>query len=274
MEELQSRFERIRYSISAELSDVETVSFSPALKDETLGRNINYYRRLLYSEIELFKMELEECISVDDCINSGEKDDNSNAKGAIDRMSGKSHNSNSSSNNSPPRNVSNITSPLMNRLDVLSSNTSYVDGNRSGIKSKTTYNDIDSHGNTDRERLLNDQSSSSSSSNHSGKHSIHVDDNNIIESKSSEKSCYRSPLKEDYKKNDLILTSIPKESSSMKIIDVRENVHYDILKIKQMIEECSSISGRFGLKFAHRNPHWCAINFFYQLEKFSSHDVM
>ena len=257
MEELQSRFEKIRNSISAELSEVETVSFSPTLKDETLGRNINYYRRLLYSEIELFKMELEECISVDDCMNSAEKDDNPNAKGAIDRMSGKSHNSNSSSNNSPPRNVSNITSPLMNRLDVLSSNTSYVDGNRSGIKSKTTYNDIDSHGNTDRERLLNDQTSSSSSSNHSGKHSIHLDDNSIIESKSSEKSSYRSsPIKDEYKKNDLILTNVPKESSSMKRSDVRENVHYDILKIKQMIEECSSISGRFGLKFAHRNSHW------------------
>ena len=258
MEELQRRFEKIRNSIS-EVSEMEAASsFSTTFKDET--SNINYYRRLFYSEIELFKMELEECISVDESMNSAENDNNTNSKGAIDRMSGKSHNSSSSSNNSPPRNVSNITSPLMNRLDVLSSNTSYVDGNRSGIKSKTTYNDVDKHGNTDRERLLNDQSSSSSSSNHSGKHSIPLDDKSIIESKSSEKSSYRSPLKEEYKKNDFMLTNIPKESSSMKRSDVRENIHYDILKIKQMIEECSSISGRFGLKFAHRNPHWCVIS--------------
>ena len=253
MEELQSRFEKIKSSISIELNEDVTVSFSAPLNDENSERNINFKRRSLYSEIELFKMELEEFINVEECPSSNSTVNgggNSIVKETIDKMAVKSHSI--GCNNSPPRNVSNITSPLMNRLDVMSSSTSYVDGNRSGIKSKTTYNDIDSHGNNDRERLLNDQPSS----NHGAKLGIHLDDDSIIESKSTEKSSYCIPLIDDLKKNDLLACNISRDSSS-KRSDVRENVSCDILKIKQMIEECSSISGRFGLKFAHRNPHWC-----------------
>jgi hypothetical protein len=258
MEELQSRFERIKSSISAELSEIDTISFPPILKDDASVRNINYYRRSLYSDIELFKMELEEYISVDETMNSAEHDrNNSSVKVAIDRTALKSTSHSSSNNNSPPRGLSTITSPLMNRLDVLSNNTSYVDSNRSNVNYKATYNDIDinNHENNDRERLLNDLSSSSSSFNQTNKHSINIEeDDSIIESKSSEKSSYRSPVK-----NVLQASNSSKEhssSSSSKKNDVRENVSSDVLRIKQMIEECSSISGRFGLKFAKRNPHW------------------
>lgn len=256
MEELQSRFERIRNSISAELSEIDTISFPSILKEEASVRNINYYIRSLYSEIELFKMELEEYISVDESMNSAEDDrNNSSVKVVTDRTAVKSTSHSSSNNNSPPRGLSTITSPLMNRLDVLSNNTSYVDSNRSNVNYKATYNDIDSnnHENNDRERLLNDQSSSSSF-NHTSKHSINIEeDDGIIESKSSEKNCYHSPSK-----NVLQASNSSKEcsSSSSKKNDVRENVSSDVLRIKQMIEECSSISGRFGLKFAKRNPHW------------------
>lgn len=267
MEELQSRFERIKNSISAELSEIDTVSFPPILKDEASGRNINYYRRSLYSDIELFKMELEEYISVDKTINSAEHDRNSSSvKVVMDRTALKSTSHSSSNNNSPPRGLSTITSPLMNRLDVLSNNTSYVDSNRSNVNYKATYNDTDinNNENNDRERLLNDQSSSSSSSfNHVNKHSINIEeDDSIIESKSSEKSSYRSPIK-----NVLQTSNSSKEhsSSSSKKDDVRENVSSDVLRIKQMIEECSSISGRFGLKFAKRNPHWYVL-LYYSIE--------
>lgn len=257
MEELQSRFERIRNSISAELSEIDTISFPPILKDEASGRNINYFRRSLYSEIELFKMELEEYISVHESMNSAEHDkNNSSVKVVIDRTALKFTSHSSSNNNSPPRGLSTITSPLMNRLDVLSNNTSYVDSNRSNANYNATYNDIDAglHGDTDRERLLNDQSSSSSSFTHTNKHSINIEeDDSVIESKNSEKNSYRSPTK-----NILQASNSSKEcsSSSSKKNDIRENVSSDVLRIKQMIEECSSISGRFGLKFAKRNPHW------------------
>ena len=266
MEELQSRFERIKNSISAELSEIDTISFPPILKDEASGRNINYYRRSLYSDIELFKMELEEYISVDETMNSAEHDrDSSSVKVVTDRTALKSTSHSSSNNNSPPRGLSTITSPLMNRLDVLSNNTSYVDSNRSNVNYKATYNDVDTnnHENNDRERLLNDQSSSSSSSssfNHTNKHSINIEeDDSMIESKSSEKSSYRSPVK-----NVLQASNSSKEhsSSSSKKNDVRENVSSDVLRIKQMIEECSSISGRFGLKFAKRNPHWYVLEYY------------
>lgn len=243
MENLKTRFERIRSTISTHLNETDPPSFPASLRGDGVTRNNNYHRRALYSELELFKMELEEFIFVDESSQAEGKDEDDTK--TIDRKEGSGKTSSNTVGNR-----TDVTSPLMaSRIDALTSNNSYVDGNRSNIISyNNTYNDID-NSSSDRDRLLADTSSTGATKNGS-KYNIIAEDDEAKEG--SENNPKNSPSKESYRKNDQ--PSVLKEGSYKKEISAHSDS--DTSAVLQMIEECSSISAKFGLKFAQRDPHW------------------
>lgn len=254
MEDLNIRFDRIRHAITAELNENSAVT----QRGDSISKNINYQRRALYSEIELFKMELEELIGGNEVAQAQGKDDD-DEKVTVK----KEKKSISVSGGSPIRSRSDITSPLMNRMDSISSSNSYVDGNRSNNTGyNNTYNDVGNQSSTDRDRLLSDTTGAGTGINtgiNTGKYIVisedDADETKISSRSSSEKNqtliqsqkqkqFSNSPAAEGYKKNVL-------QKNHFGIFSEAE--HSEILR---MIEECSSISGRFGLNFAHRDPKW------------------
>lgn len=239
LEEFRIRFEEIRLAIS--VNEIDSTSPTAILTGEIAGKNINYYRRALYSELELFKMELEEYVSAN---MSTQADEKVVIETVIDRGDKK----NSNKSNSPSRIRSDITSPLIDRNDALSNTTSYIDGSRSSNKRSytNTYNDVENNASTDRDRLLADSSASDG-----------VDKYVIAISAGSPKEQNKgSPIKEHsskehYRKNEQPYNN-SKENSSK---GAKFPEHSDAA-ILSMIEECSSISAQFGLKFAVRKSHW------------------
>lgn len=259
MEELNIRFDRIRHAITAELNENNTVT----QRGDGISRNINYQRRALYSEIELFKMELEELIGCNEVVQAEGKDDND------EKVTGKKEKRSSSAGGSSPiRNRSDITSPLMNRMDSLSSSNSYVDGNRgNNTRYSNTYNDVGNQSSTDRDRLLSDTSgshgggTSTGTGINTGKYIVISEDDGdetkISSSSSSEKNKIQNQNQNQHQSTTP--SSSTKEGNKKNVLQnnnfgiFSEAEHSEILR---MIEECSSISGRFGLNFAHRDPKW------------------
>lgn len=248
LEEFRIRFEEIRHAIS--LNESDSTSPTAILTGEIAGKNINYYRRALYSELELFKMELEEYVSADMTTQADEK---VVSELVIDR--GEKKNNIKSKSPSLIRSDINITSPLIDRNDALSNNTSYIDGNRNTNSNKrsytNSYNDIDNNASTDRDRLLADSSTSDGGSKYVIAPSTSSPKEQNKGSPSKEYSSREHSPKEHYRKNDQPYSN-SKENSS-KVAEFGEHSDAAILS---MIEECSSISARFGLKFAVRNRHW------------------
>lgn len=238
MEELNIRFDRIRRAITAELNENNTAT----LREDGISRNINYRRRALYSDIELFKMELEELIGSHDVSRAeGKDEDDENITVKKEKKSV------TVGNSSPIRSRSDVTSPLMNRMDSISNSNSYVDGNRgNNIGYNNAYNDV-SQSSTDRDRLLSDTSSTIGTSINTGKYIItsEHDGDETKNSSSSEKILTVNSSSEVYNKKNILQKNYFGTFSDAE--------HSEILR---MIEECSSISARFGLNFAHRDPKW------------------
>ena len=244
MEELKRRFERIRSAVAAHLNESDSTSFPTVLRGESITRNINYHRRALYSDVELFKMELEEYLGSDeaDQVEGGKRE-------------------NFMKDDRPQTSPDTIRSPLLARrddsspimasraTDILAANNSYmkIDGDIDGYNSSSNinnnsstygdnYNDIDTNGSTDRDRLL--ESSIIGPEISISKYSIIVDKDG------------------DEKENNEKVLSVTKGVLSLAKTRITEHSESDIAIITQMIEECSSMSANFGLKFADRNPHW------------------
>ena len=239
MEELKFRFEALRSAVSAQLNEGDTTPFT-TLRGESINRNINYQRRALYSDVELFKMELEEYLGSDEISQNeggGREDDKRDEKVEA----------------SPTT----VRSPLLARTDDTISQTSgrainavaaesipmAVDDSIDcyNIRSKNNssiytdnYNDIDTHGSADSDRLLD--TSILGSRDRTSKYSIIVD--------------------KDWggKVNTDKVLSITKNVLSPTKAGMTEND--DSVIISQMIEDCSSLSASFSLKFAQRNQMW------------------
>ena len=260
MDGLHSRFERIKRSCSAEIRATQSneddyTTFPIISRGDDISRNINYYRRALYSEVELFKMELEEYLGEHSSSESNENDKNDRNE---DRNEGSSKlnsipKSNISKNNSRsdilnPLNTNsiiakNLSSSHVNDLEKTEKSDNY---NINSVKSSTiyttnkTYNDIDLDTNvcTDRDRLLDNTIVSTESK--ISKYSIIVDDSNDEKNNSEKKNNSETVL-------SLTKSGIAEYSSS----GTRNS-----LEISQMIEECSLLSAKISLKFARRNPQW------------------
>jgi uncharacterized spore protein YtfJ len=255
MEDLNIRFDRIRHAITAELNENNNVT----QRGDGVSRNINYQRRALYSEIELFKMELEELIGGNEVVQAEGKEDDD------EKITVKKEKKSILAGGSPFRSRSDITSPLMNRMDSLSSSNSYVDGNRSNnIGYNNTYNDAGNQSSTDRDRLLSDTTATQGGGGgggggtgtgiNTGKYIV------ISEDDGDETKISSRNTSEKIQNQNLLSSSSALEGYNQK--NVLQKNYFGIFsdvehsEILRMIEECSSISGRFGLNFAHRDPKW------------------
>jgi hypothetical protein len=252
MEDLNIRFDRIRHAITAELNENNTVT----QRGEGISRNINYRRRALYSEIELFKMELEELMGGNEFVQAEGRE------GDGEKRAVKKEKKNILPGGSPVRSRSDITSPLMNRVDSLSSSNSYVDGNRSNnIGYSNTYNDVGNQSSTDRDRLLSDTSTTQGGGGRGGGAGINTGKYIVIsEDDGDETKISSRSTSEKNQIQNLLSSSSTLEGYNTK--NVLQKKYFGILseaehsEIRQMIEESTSISGRFGLNFAHRDPKW------------------
>jgi hypothetical protein len=112
MDVLSSRLELIRAAVFIEKNDAQSY---------TAGKNVNYYRRALYSEIELLKMELEECLSL-----SHIRDDKNNKK----------------------------TNEFISNADSRCNTETSTDQLFSHTDNRNSYNDADNSSSSDRDSLL------------------------------------------------------------------------------------------------------------------------
>lgn len=239
MNEIKIRFEALRSAVSVQLNEGDTTPFL-TLRGESINRNINYHRRALYSDVELFKMELEEYLGSDENgqLEGGEREDN--------KKDGKVEASPTTIRSPLLARTDDTISPMAGRAThtvAAGSISMTVDGSIDCYNSKSknsssiytdSYNDIDTHGSADSDRLLD--TSVLGSEDRASKYSIIVD--------------------KDWgsKTNTDKVLSVTKNILSPTKTGMTEND--DSVIISQMIEECSSLSANISLKFAQRNNAW------------------